>query len=271
MITAILYILIFIMGAYFGSFYTLAVYRIPLGLDITHEHSFCPNCKHKLGFLDLFPVFSYIFLGGKCRYCGMKIKPRYCILEVLSGLTFVAFAYALNINLYSIEIEKLILLGFSALYFAGLFIIAGIDKEKIKVQKQVLLYTIIVVAVYMSYMYLTLNFNIIRYVGYLGVILFLVILDTIKIRKKGEESYILNILMLAITMCMYTGEAVFLLTAIYTLLVCTLYIFIKKLINKKKYVKKDKKQIKLPIAFFMCICNVITYILCNFFVNYTMM
>ena len=50
MITTILYILIFIMGAYFGSFYTLAVYRIPLGLDITHEHSFCPNCKHKLGF-----------------------------------------------------------------------------------------------------------------------------------------------------------------------------------------------------------------------------
>ena len=125
------YIIIFMIGIAFGSFYTLAVYRIPLGLDITHEHSFCPNCKHKLGFLDLFPVFSYIFLRGKCRYCGMKIKPRYCILEVLSGLTFVAFTYSLNINLYNLEKEKLILLAFSALYFAGIFIIAGIDKEKI--------------------------------------------------------------------------------------------------------------------------------------------
>lgn len=271
MVTAILYILIFIMGAYFGSFYTLAVYRIPLELDITHEHSFCPNCKHKLGFLDLFPVFSYIFLGGKCRYCGMKIKPRYCILEVLSGLTFVAFTYSLNINLYNIETEKLILLGFSALYFAGLFIIAGIDKERIQVQKKVLLYTITVVAVYMSYMYITMNLDIIRYVGYLGFVLFLVILDTIKIRKKGEESYALNLWMLALVMCMFTGEAVFLLTAIYTLLACALYVLIKKIKNRKKYVKKEKEKIKLPIAFYMCVCNVITYIICNFFVNYTLL
>lgn len=268
MITAILYILIFIMGAYFGSFYTLAVYRIPLGLDITHEHSFCPNCKHKLGFLDLFPVFSYIFLGGKCRYCGMKIKPRYCILEVLSGLTFVAFTYSLNINLYNLEAEKLILLGFSALYFVGLFIIAGIDKEKIKVQKQVLLYTIIISAVYMGYMYICEKINIIRYIVYLGIILFLVILDTIKIRKKGEESYMLNVLMLAITMSMFTGENVFLFTAIYTLITSMLYVFIKKINARKKYVKQEKKRIKLPIAFFMCIGNVIMYIACNFLVNY---
>ena len=271
MVTAILYILIFIMGAYFGSFYTLAVYRIPLGLDITHEHSFCPNCKHKLGFLDVFPVFSYIFLRGKCRYCGMKIKPRYCILEVLSGLTFVAFTYSLNINLYNLEKEKLILLAFSALYFAGIFIIAGIDKEKIKIQKQVLLYTITIVAIYMSYMYITTNLDIIRYVGYLVFILLLVILDTIKIRKKGEESYTLNVLMLAITMCMFTGETVFLLTAIYTGLACALYVILKKIINRRKYVKKEKMKIKLPVAFFMCICNVITYIISNFIINYILL
>ena len=99
-------ILIFIMGAYFGSFYTLAIYRIPLGLDITHEHSFCPKCNHKLGFLDLFPIFSYIFLRGKCRYCKAKIKPRYFILEILSALTFLIFALSLNIDLYNLEIEN---------------------------------------------------------------------------------------------------------------------------------------------------------------------
>lgn len=65
MIEIFIYILIFIMGAYFGSFYTLAIYRIPLGLDITHEHSFCPNCNHKLGILDLFPILSYIFIRRK--------------------------------------------------------------------------------------------------------------------------------------------------------------------------------------------------------------
>ena len=74
-----LYIIIFIMGTLFGSFYTLAVYRIPKKLDITHTHSFCPNCGHKLGVFELIPVWSYIFLGGKCKKCKQKIRPRYFI------------------------------------------------------------------------------------------------------------------------------------------------------------------------------------------------
>jgi len=72
-----LYTIIFIMGALFGSFYTLAVYRIPKKIDITHTHSFCPNCGHKLGFFELIPILSYIFLGGKCKSCKQKIRPRY--------------------------------------------------------------------------------------------------------------------------------------------------------------------------------------------------
>ncbi len=74
----ILYIIIFIMGTVFGSFSTLAIYRIPQKKkNITTDRSFCPNCKHKLGFLDLIPVWSYILLGGKCRYCGKKISSSY--------------------------------------------------------------------------------------------------------------------------------------------------------------------------------------------------
>ena len=89
---AIIYIIIFIMGTVFGSFYTLAVYRIPRKIDITHTHSFCPKCNHKLGFFELIPVWSYIFLGGKCKNCGQKIRIRYFLLEILSGLTFLALA-----------------------------------------------------------------------------------------------------------------------------------------------------------------------------------
>ena len=61
---AIIYLYIFLIGTVFGSFFTLAVYRIPLGKDITHTRSYCPNCNHKLSFLDMIPIFSYIFLGG---------------------------------------------------------------------------------------------------------------------------------------------------------------------------------------------------------------
>ena len=82
-----LYIIIFIIGCFFGSFFTLAVYRIPKKEDILIKHSYCPNCQHKLGFFDLFPLLSYLFLKGECRYCNQKIRPRYFLLELFSGLT----------------------------------------------------------------------------------------------------------------------------------------------------------------------------------------
>ena len=58
-IELIVYIAIFCIGTLFGSFFTLAVYRIPLKRDITHERSFCPNCNHKLNFLDTINFFKY--------------------------------------------------------------------------------------------------------------------------------------------------------------------------------------------------------------------
>ena len=59
--TIIFYVLIFIIGTLFGSFSTLAVYRIPLHEDITHKRSFCPKCDHKLSFWDMIPILSYMY------------------------------------------------------------------------------------------------------------------------------------------------------------------------------------------------------------------
>ena len=127
---AIFYILMFCIGSVFGSFFTLAVYRIPLHKDITHERSYCPNCNHKLSFWDMIPILSYIFLGGKCRYCNQKIRIRYLLLEILTGIVFLLFSMSLNISLYPIDIYGLIYLSISILYLAGIIIIAGIDKER---------------------------------------------------------------------------------------------------------------------------------------------
>ena len=98
-----LYLLLFMIGTLFGSFYTLAVYRIPKRQDIIHTHSYCPNCNHKLGFLDLIPIFSYLFLKGKCRYCKQKIRPRYLILEMLSGMLFVLIAFLMKFNMENLN------------------------------------------------------------------------------------------------------------------------------------------------------------------------
>src|SRR5699024_10171715 len=120
------YIIIFIIGSLFGSFYTLAVYRIPKRQDIIHTHSYCPNCNHKLGLLDLFPIISYILLRGKCRYCKEKIRPRYFILEILSGSLFVILAYLTGIRFETLSIIKIVDFCFIALYLTFIILIAGI-------------------------------------------------------------------------------------------------------------------------------------------------
>ena len=137
-----LYIIIFMIGTLFGSFYTLAVYRIPRKLDITHEHSFCPNCKSKLGFLELIPILSYLILGGKCKHCGQKIRKRYLILEVTSGIALVLLAWVMQINVYTLTINKIIEFAFLVLYLVAIFLIAGIDLEKREIEKSVIYYAI---------------------------------------------------------------------------------------------------------------------------------
>ena len=184
---AILYLYIFLIGITFGSFFTLAVYRIPLGKDITHTRSFCPNCNHKLGFWDMIPLFSYIFLGGKCRYCKQKIRPRYFILELLSGMVFVLFA--MSIKIHTLEISKMVYFIFGLLYIAGLFIICGIDKERIQIQNEVILYMSIVEALYMIYLYVIEKTSIYRYVIYLFVLALLIALNIIYFRKKIKNNY----------------------------------------------------------------------------------
>jgi leader peptidase (prepilin peptidase)/N-methyltransferase len=73
-------------GLVVGSFLNVLVYRIPRRLDFVRGFSFCPDCQHRLGPADLVPVFSYLALGRKCRYCHKPISPRYMLVELTAGV-----------------------------------------------------------------------------------------------------------------------------------------------------------------------------------------
>lgn len=91
-------------GLVFGSFVTCASYRLPLEIDVVKKPSYCPNCQTKLGFKDLFPVFSWLFSGGKCRHCKAKISARYPLIELATASVFI-FLYLH----YGITIQSVIL------------------------------------------------------------------------------------------------------------------------------------------------------------------
>ena len=179
----ILYIFMFAIGIVLGSFYTLAVYRIPLKQDITHTRSYCPKCNHKLNFWDLIPLFSYVFLGGKCRYCKEKIRPRYIIIETLSGIVFLLYAIILDINLLNIEYSKIGTLIFGILFLSTIFITVGILKENKKIQISVFNFGIISEIVYMIYLYI-LDTSIYRYIIYIPIFILMTLINN---NKKTNE------------------------------------------------------------------------------------
>lgn len=77
----------FWIGATVGSFLNVVIYRLPRGLSIAKPTwSFCPNCKNRLTGVDLVPLLSWLFLGGKCRHCKDKIAPRYFVVELINAL-----------------------------------------------------------------------------------------------------------------------------------------------------------------------------------------
>lgn len=77
-----------IFGIVIGSFLNVVIYRIPEGRTIVKGHSMCMSCGHTLAAKDLVPLFSWLLLKGKCRYCGAPVASRYSKIESFTGLVF---------------------------------------------------------------------------------------------------------------------------------------------------------------------------------------
>jgi leader peptidase (prepilin peptidase)/N-methyltransferase len=90
-LNAIWCLLVFAYGAIVGSFINVLAYRLPLGLSVVSPPSRCPKCQTKLAWKDNIPVFGWIILRGKCRYCKTPISPEYPIVEAIVGALFVLF------------------------------------------------------------------------------------------------------------------------------------------------------------------------------------
>lgn len=73
-----------LLGAVFGSFLNVVIYRLPLGMSLALPPSHCPVCGEKLKWYHNIPVLSYIFLRGKCAFCKTRISPRYIFVELLN-------------------------------------------------------------------------------------------------------------------------------------------------------------------------------------------
>lgn len=86
----LIYLFIFVFGTICGSFLNCVIYRLEIGESFLKGRSYCPHCKHVLTWQDLIPIFSFLILKGKCRYCHQKISWQYPLVELATGILFVS-------------------------------------------------------------------------------------------------------------------------------------------------------------------------------------
>lgn len=121
LVTKIFYtVIVFLFGTLIGSFLNVLIYRIPKGENFVTENSHCMSCNHRLYAKDLVPLFSWLFLGGKCRYCKAKISVQYPIVEAINGIMYALIFW------FICEEPRIALFGYCAA-FSALLVATVID------------------------------------------------------------------------------------------------------------------------------------------------
>ena len=95
LVTIVFSIFFALYGIVIGSFVNVLILRLPIKESITLKRSHCMTCGHTLSWYELIPLFSYLFLGGKCRHCKAHISVQYPIVEAANGITLETFLYCL--------------------------------------------------------------------------------------------------------------------------------------------------------------------------------
>jgi len=102
-------IFVFIFGALFGSFLNVVIYRIPRGESVVFPASHCPHCGTNLRPWHNIPLFSWLFLRGRCAFCGAPISAQYPLIELLSASIAVAVYLKMGLSYAAVGVTAVFL------------------------------------------------------------------------------------------------------------------------------------------------------------------
>lgn len=178
-------LLMVILGLVFGSFVNVVIYRLPKGKSIVSPGSRCPRCDKDISWYDNIPLVSFLLLKGRCRYCKVKISSRYFVVELITGLIFLAlymkFGLTANLPIY-------------ILFFLSLLIMSFIDIDTYLISDVIVL-PCIVLGVILSSAFPGMHYNLTKMgsfiysiVGMLvggGILVFLAIIGKLLFKKEA--------------------------------------------------------------------------------------
>ncbi len=143
----LLNIFIFGFGLIIGSFLNVVIFRMEKSESLGGR-SYCLNCKSQLSWRDLIPVLSFIFLGGKCRYCKTKVSLQYPIVEILTALTFLLIVNYQATTTHQFPISNLLNTIFLIYIFSSLIVIFFYDSKHYIIPDKVLFPAIVISFIY---------------------------------------------------------------------------------------------------------------------------
>lgn len=112
----------FAFGLLWGSFLNVVIYRVPRGMSVVKPASHCPGCGKPIAAYDNIPVFTYVILRGRARCCGVKMSPRYPLVELIGG--------AISLAIFEVIVNQLpdgvSLARAAAIYGADFFLALGL-------------------------------------------------------------------------------------------------------------------------------------------------
>ena len=127
----LIFFIIFGFGIITGSFLNVCIYRLPKEESLIKRSSHCMSCGEKIKPYDLIPLFSWIFLKGKCRNCGEKISSRYPIVEAINGIMWLVAFIKFDLSFKSIVV---------ALFFSALIVVGFMDWDTQTINTGVILF-----------------------------------------------------------------------------------------------------------------------------------
>lgn len=233
-------IMVFMFGIIFGSFFNAVVYRVPLEISISKGRSICPSCKHSLNVFDLVPVFSWLFLGRKCRYCHGKIPARYPIVELLTGIIFLLAYYKFGYNW-----NLLVYLSF----YSMLLITTLIDYDHMIVSDGVL---IICSAISLIGIFLSKSPILGHFLGALVGFSIYIVVYLVSMAVYKKEAFGFGDVLLITAVGLVLGVKNTILTAFLAFYVALVFIVLLRIVGKKFKAKEE-----VPFGPYICIAGFI--------------